>query len=581
MVGDLVVYAADDEQARGLFVISALHHCGVWLAERRVRVRFIAAEQTPVLMAIEALRTTCGLQVVVDAVRPGRDPDAAFSGGAVYLGVVTSQPRLLERGAARQRGLECITAVQFPGDDALGMELLALLHCAHDARELAARIRQTVIRVERRAQAPVTGVTTASAAAPTAARRRRAVDDVPLVLLVCMVSSPHTARWVDCMRGRGMRLVLFPCVLYPACPELQPYRLLRSVEDAEALAPGEVGVVAWDDLPRVPVDAQILRNRFPPGWASDNLLPCAEPLRDLIESLQPDLVHSLELQYSAYLTLEAKRMRRTRSRFPPWLVSSWGGDMYLFRKFEAHLPIILDLVREADGWHADCARDVAWARANGFRGTAFPQMPASGGVDFADYPDPAVLPPPSQRRALLIKGYQSWAGRGVDLLLALHRIAPLLRDFEILVTHGNPAVKALVEHLAREDGLDIRVDAHLPTNADALQRLASARLAIGYGVADGIATTLLEAMAVGTFMIQADSCCGHEWITPGRTGLIVPQHDIPALADAIALAVTDDDLVDRAVAENRARVEADWSASINGPRIAEGYRQLIGVRRNG
>jgi hypothetical protein len=584
VIGDLVVYAADDEQARGLFVISALHHCGKWLADQGVRVRFVAAHQVAVVLAIEALRTECGISVKIEPSRPMADPKVAFEGGALYVGVVSDQPGLLERAEARQRGLECIIGVQFPRDEMLSAECLAMLRSAHDARELAERIRQAVSRLG----GPGRSVEPPSPPSPPACvplsfgtSRVRRRGDAPVILIVCMISSPHTARWVDCIRGRGLKVVLFPCGLCPACPELAPTREVRTVADVEALPVGEVGVVPWQCLPRVPRDAQILRTRFPADWAEHKALPCAEPLRDLIEALQPDLVHSMELQYSAYLTLEARMLCGSQLRFPPWLVSSWGGDLYLFRKFEAHLPIILELAREADGWHGDCVRDVQWVKESGFRGMEFPHMPASGGVDFADYPDPRQLPPPSERRTLLVKGYQSWAGRGADLMMALHRAAPVLRDYEILVTHGNPAVAAQVERLARADGLNIRVNKYLQTNAQALHRMASARVVMGYGVADGIATTLLEAMAVGTFMIQADSCCGHEWIEPGRTGLVVPQHDVVALSDALALAVTDDDLVDRAVAENRATVETRWSSAVNGPRIVRGYLDLIATRAHG
>lgn len=402
---------------------------------------------------------------------------------------------------------------------------------------------------------------------------------IPTVLIVGMALSPHTARWVNCIRHLGVRIVVFPCVLAPPCPELEPHRPVRSRADVDALPAGVVGVIPWDEIPSL-TDAdvenlQIYRFAFLTGWMPVRGVPSADALREVIQQTSPDLVHSMELQHGAYLTLEARHRMPAGDRFPPWLVSSWGGDVALYRKFEDHAGVLSRLLAEVDAFHADCARDVEWALENGFKGFLLPQMPASGGVDFADYPDPARLPLPSQRKTILVKGYHSWAGRGMHLLLAIHLIAPRLKGFRILVNHGSPPVAAMVEQLASEDGLDIRLDAHLPSNADALARLATARLAIGYGIADGISTTLLEAMAVGTFMVQSDACCGDEWIEHGRTGLVVRQHDVVALSEAILIAATDDALVDGAVAENRAKVEARWSAAKNGPRIAQAYRDII------
>lgn len=404
-----------------------------------------------------------------------------------------------------------------------------------------------------------------------------AVESVPTILVVGMASSPHTARWINCVRRAGFRFVIFPSVLVPPSADLEPWRIVRNRADVEQLAVGEVGVLPWEEVPRVDpqeVGAELLRDTYP-SWIPTHALPHARGLRDVIEDLQPAMVHSMECLAGGYLVLEARR-RWPRSRaFPPWLVSSWGGDVFIARQFERHKPILLDILRTADALQADCARDIDWAIAQGFAGYAFPQMPASGGADLATFPDPASLLPPSQRKLIVLKGYHSWAGRALHLLLAVHRIASRLKGFRIEVTHATPPVADMVERLRVEDGLDIAVAPYLPSNLAALERLGSARLAVGYGIADGIATTLLEAMTVGTFMVQADTCCGHEWVTHGRTGLIVPAHDVVALSEAILIAATEDALVDLAVAENRATVEARWNAKINGPRIAEAYRELI------
>lgn len=405
---------------------------------------------------------------------------------------------------------------------------------------------------------------------------------LPVVLVVGFPNSVHTASWINCIRRRGYRIVLFPSVMQKRCLELDPLREVRTRSDLDALKDGEIGLYPKDELDGLTEEEREDPAVYPfvkPAFTIPaSLLPKPASLCKAIRAFGPDLIHSLELQHGSYLALEARK--EYEGNFPPWLASAWGSDIFLYRRFPEHRRLLIRLFKEVDALHSDCARDIEWARKAGFGGFAFPQMPASGGVDFNRFPDLSSLPPPSERKTLLVKGYHHWAGRGLHILLALHLIAPHLRDFSIRVTHCGSAMKDMAEKLAHYDNLDITVDPHLPSHADALARLASARVAIGYGISDGISTTLLEAMAVGTFMIQANTCCGKEWVTNGQTGLIVPPHDTVALSKAILNAIQNDGLVDSAVAVNRRVVEARWNARTNGERIAEGYRTIIDQGRH-
>jgi len=399
----------------------------------------------------------------------------------------------------------------------------------------------------------------------------------PVVVVVGFPNSIHVARWINASRRHGFRIVLFPSVLGSPCPELQPFREVRSRADVDAFALGEIGVYPADLITVLTEadmeDSDCYPLAAPATRTPRHLLPHPVALSRAVKAIRPDLVHSMELQHGGYLALDTRR--RLGAQFPPWLASSWGSDLFLYRRMGAHRPVLRRLLRSIDALHSDCARDFAWAAAVGFTGIRFPQMPASGGVDFSVFPDPAGLPPPSRRKSIVVKGYHGWSGRGLHILLALHLIAPKLRDFRIVVTHGGRPMADMVARLAAQDGLDISMDPYLGSSAEAVTRLAGARLAVGYGISDGISTTLLEAMAVGAFMIQATTCCGGEWITPGRTGLQVPPHDVVALSEAVLLAATNDELVDDAVVVNRRTVEERWSASTNGALIADGYRAVL------
>lgn len=389
----------------------------------------------------------------------------------------------------------------------------------------------------------------------------------PLLLVVCFPVSVHSARWVSLLGAGRFRVVVFPSVLQAYCPEFRFSGTIRDRGDVDSLAPGEIGVFDHDLIEPLARSAEERRRGYRTIKSAVDVTPDISPapssLRAAILRLQPDLLHSLELQHAGYLCLEAKQ--RDTGHFPTWLASSWGSDTYLYRKLAVHREQLERLARHIDCFHSDCVRDYASIREAGFKGALFPHVAASGGADLREYPHPHTLAPPSRRHTILVKGYHGWAGRALDILLAIHQVAPQLKGFQIRIMHTNAAVTRMADILRREDGLDVIVDPYYPDLDTAIRRLAEARVVVGYGISDGISTTLLEAMTVGTFCIQANTACGCEWIRPGIDGLEVAPHDIDALAEAILTAVHDDALVDAAVARNRATVEKHWSR----PRVAQ------------
>ncbi|WP_081397108.1 glycosyltransferase [Methylorubrum extorquens] len=72
----------------------------------------------------------------------------------------------------------------------------------------------------------------------------------------------------------------------------------------------------------------------------------------------------------------------------------------------------------------------------------------------------------------------------------------------------------------------------------------AARCSVDISETDGIATSAIEAMLIGSVPIQSDSSGLSEWIEPGAA-LIVPHDQPEAIADALTRALTDDALIKR------------------------------------
>jgi glycosyltransferase involved in cell wall biosynthesis len=359
-------------------------------------------------------------------------------------------------------------------------------------------------------------------------------------------------------------IVVFPVYVVPEARFALPagLRYISLSEISSYLAPG-LWIVRSSDVHKSGdtfVDFLNGYRRWRHSFLSREVLAAPERLRECITRFEPEVVHSMEVQLAGYLCLETAR--RAKRKFPPWVLSNWGSDIALFRKLRAHEWRIRKVCRRIDFYIAECSRDHHVAKEYGYRGPTLPVIPASGGTNVGAIAACARVPP-SQRRKLLVKGYHGWSGRALLALSAVALAHKHLAGYQIEVSLASTAVREWVEKMRSELGLDLQISSYLDDHDHAIERLAEARAVVGIGISDGISTTLLEAMSVGTLPIQSSTACADEWIEHGRSGFIVSPHDTRAIAEAIIRAVTDDALVDNAAAVNLDTVKARWSAMIN------------------
>ena len=376
------------------------------------------------------------------------------------------------------------------------------------------------------------------------------------ILVVALPDSVHTLRWLQLVRGGGRPLVLLPATADCPIDELARLPRVSCAEHVERL--GEGGIGLWDEPPESwsrPSDDLPAPIAFTDRCAIVRGASVARAVR----VLQPALVHSMEIQLAGYACLRAATL--LGDDCPPWLVSNWGSDVFLYEKLAEHRPILTALAQRADAVASECQRDVALLRALGVRGERLFVLPASGGADFEQFPEMGDAP--SSRREIVVKGYHGWSGRAMHTLSALYLAAPELAGYRVRVVRASAAVADAVARVASQSDLNIAIEPWSGSHAAALAHLARARMMIGIGISDGIGTTTLEAMALGAFPIVAATGCADEWIRSGVDGIIVDPHDVYALAQAITRAATDDALVDAAAVRNREVVEHRWNVRLN------------------
>ena len=388
------------------------------------------------------------------------------------------------------------------------------------------------------------------------------------ILFVTLGESIHAARWIRQVQGHGWDIHVFPHSAYDGIhPELEDLTFHNLVQPPNVNISATVRQtgLSWP-LPRG-------RRRTTAVLQSFDYFKQPARLARVIRELQPDLIHSLEMQRCSYLTLAGRKLLNG-GPLPPWIYSSWGSDIFFFGRRPDHQPRIREVLSSCDYFIADCARDIQLAKDFGLRGEVLGVIPANGGFDLTRMRQLGSGVPVSSRKVIAVKGYQdeTWGGRALNALEALRLSAAQLKGFEIVIFSATTEVKQRAEELAKEVGIQISILPPSP-NDEIIKLMGRARIAIGVGLTDGSPVSLLEAMIMGAFPIQADTVSTGEWIRNGENGFLVPAEDPASIAQAIQRALIDDELVELAAELNERIADQRLDQRALRPQIFDMYKK--------
>ncbi|HEX5732545.1 MAG TPA: glycosyltransferase [Blastocatellia bacterium] len=271
--------------------------------------------------------------------------------------------------------------------------------------------------------------------------------------------------------------------------------------------------------------------------------------RDLLTSINPDVVHAMRIPFEGIIAAKA-----TPARFP-LLISVWGNDFTLIAR---RYPMVARQTRRtlerADALHCDCRRDLKLAERDwGFsRQKPSAVLPGAGGIETSlfnpegdmsglreslDIPvdAPVVINP---------RGFRGYVRndiffQSIPLVLEKHPRALFL----CVGMQGNPVAEKWMNQLAIRDSVRLLPAAPHKEMA-ALFRLAD--VTVSPSLHDGTPNSLLEAMACGCFPVAGDIESVREWIIEGENGLICDATSRESVACALARALEDQGLRDRA-----------------------------------
>lgn len=336
------------------------------------------------------------------------------------------------------------------------------------------------------------------------------------IVLVAMVDSIHVARWISQFPADDYKFFVFPST---------PNRRIHPDIVRMKSEQGNIEIYPFGGRLSLPLWGMdfFLGNRVRSAF-----------LQALIKRVRPDFVHALEFQHGAYLADQALRAGNLTETF---IATNYGSDIYWFQQFPKHLARIKSVLERADRYSAECERDVQLALGYGFKGQVLPVIPNAGGIP-EKYAQMQVLPP-SERKLIMIKGYDGWVGRATLAVNALPLIKTQLVGFDIVFYSCNGKTLRSIQKMSRESG--IKVTAYPKkklSHSQMMEMFSKALIYVGVSLSDGISTSMLEALAMGAYPVQTSTACTTEWFIPGAEGTEISYLDLSGVQEAIITALT-------------------------------------------
>lgn len=361
------------------------------------------------------------------------------------------------------------------------------------------------------------------------------------ILVIGMADSVHLARWLSQFVDQSIDFTLFP-----SSPHRRIHPILKNL-----IAPTSQQMTVtlkplsmqWLALPLSALDIPF-NNFFR-----------SQLLRHLITQQKFDLIHVLELQHAGYLLLGTK----LAPNLPEVFITNWGSDIYWFQQFPKHKEKIIQLLKIASFYSAECHRDIDIVKQLGYIGKTMPVIPNSGGINLEEIPKDSL--PPSQRKKIMIKGYTGFVGQALVALKACELAADHLKGFEVVIYSASLRARIKAIKLRHFHKVQVTIIKKRIPHHEMLKHFAEARVYIGISLSDGISTSLLEAMATGCYPIQTNTSCANEWLVE-YSGSIVSPHNPALLSQLLVKILPNKELLDTAATSNVSLINQNGTSEI-------------------
>lgn len=291
-----------------------------------------------------------------------------------------------------------------------------------------------------------------------------------------------------------------------------------------------------------------------------------EQLETIIKAIQPDIVHSFEMQSCSY------PIRKTMAKYSniKWIYSCWGSDLYYYKQFSNHKIRIKSVLARVNFILTDCNRDYNLAKGLGFKGKYAGVIPGGSGFKINELK--GLQLPLEQRKTILVKGYQHQFGRGLEIVKALHSMQSEVQNFDVVVFGSHNVVMKYIQENKLPFTLYYRHDL---SHNQLLELMGKSLIYIGNSISDGMPNTLLEAIVMGAFPIQSNpGGVTEELIHHGENGLLIENPEsIEEIRELIRFAIANPKMIENAIKINTILAQEKLEFEMNKQKIMALYEK--------
>jgi glycosyltransferase involved in cell wall biosynthesis len=367
-------------------------------------------------------------------------------------------------------------------------------------------------------------------------------------ILIGMVNSPHFQTWVEATLSTQVfkKIIIFPS----DCPRNPGkfVRLCRGVPGAK--------ISLFRLTPHKKVNFylyHLLDYVFGITWRS-------VALSFVLIMYKPRIVHYHEMQHGGYILLPIKKqLEKSKSVI---VGSTWGSDLKFFAYTSDHFGRIQNLLQMTDILTAERLDEREELSLFNYSGEFIAPVYISIGSRKKETRNPVKS---SDRKTILIRGYQHDQGRALNALKALETVGDKLNVYNVKVfsSEKSPSVRSQAQIMKRKMNIKIELLPRM-SHLEFLRQFEESRIYIGLSETDGLSTSMVEAMEFGAFPIQSKNSAANIFIENGENGFIVDPWDIPAITNAIKTALRENELVNTAAVINSERIRKlyNWNAGV-------------------
>lgn len=338
---------------------------------------------------------------------------------------------------------------------------------------------------------------------------------------IIMVSIPslHFFRWANQLQDVGLEVYWFDITGMS-----QPVSKISWIQQKVDWK------LKWDYPGRI-----FIKNKFPKLYKffqQFNEKNTVKTFENYLNEIQPDVVHSFALYLSCSPIVEVME------KYPKlkWIYSSWGSDLFYFQNKPNYLKDIKRVLPRVNYLFTDCKRDYEIAKQYGFTGKFLGVFPGGGGFQLTGMESYKL--PLSERKTILIKGFQGRSGRVIPVLKAIASLQAELTTFELVVFGADPETFTFVNQISLDKWYNFEIIGKIQ-HEDVLKLMGKSLIYLGNSNSNGMPNTMLEAICMGAFPIQSNpGGATAELILNGENGLLIDDcEDVEKIKETIVHAI--------------------------------------------